>query len=99
MQGLRYDTPATQTLAMQEVNKALLIQKLLDVFHAEHPDRPADEAPLRSKIRQAIDTSLSNTQQVDTRRVTILLSDLRGFTAVADQLHDRDHRWAWWHHR
>ena len=84
-QGLRYDTAATQNLAMQEVNKALLIQKLLDVFQAEHPGDLIDEAPLRSKIRQAIDTSLSNTQEVDTRRVTILLSDLRGFTAVAEK--------------
>lgn len=68
---------------MQEVNKALLIDHLLTLFRQTPPGGP--EAALRTQFAQAIDTALVNTQEVDTRRVTILLSDLRGFTAVAEK--------------
>ncbi|MBV5296597.1 MAG: PilZ domain-containing protein [Rhodoferax sp.] len=70
---------------MQPVNKALLIEKLLDLMrgHADSPTQGSDDQ-LRQQIGLAIDMALITTPELDTRRVTILLSDLRGFTAVAE---------------
>lgn len=72
---------------MQEINKALLVQSLLDLVCRQTDNAAADtsEASLRGQIGAAVERSLINTQEVDERRVTILLSDLRGFTAVSEQ--------------
>jgi adenylate cyclase len=73
---------------MQEANKLILTQQLLDLIRqASQPSpQPPDEAQLRLQIGRAIDAALVNTQEVDSRQVTILLSDLRGFTALAERL-------------
>lgn len=96
--GLRYDAAVEKTglavitffqaaFTMQEANKARLTQQLLELFREETQEVPlgADEERLRVKIGRVIDASLINTQEVDSRRVTILLSDLRGFTALAEK--------------
>lgn len=72
---------------MQAISREHLIRQLLDLVNAQpHGWRnEGEEADLRDKIAQAIDSALTNTQEVDSRRVTILLSDLRGFTAVAER--------------
>lgn len=72
---------------MQDADKARLTQQLLELFREETREVPlgADEERLRVKIGRVIDASLINTQEVDSRRVTILLSDLRGFTALAEK--------------
>jgi len=74
-------------VTMQEANKAKLTQQLLDLFQQERQPspQPADPERLRLQIGQVIDAALVNTQEVDSRRVTILLSDLRGFTAMAER--------------
>ena len=73
--------------AMKELHKAKLVQQLLELFHAKASQWPSklDPVELRRQIEQAIDMARINTQDLDTRRVTILLSDLRGFTAVAEK--------------
>jgi adenylate cyclase len=74
-------------VTMQEANKAKLTQQLLDLFRQESKTlpQPPDEDRLRWQIGRVIDAALVNTQEVDSRRVTILLSDLRGFTALAEK--------------
>jgi adenylate cyclase len=72
---------------VQQFNKAKLVEQLLAVFNAlrqlSAPD--AGDADLRAQIGRAIEMTMANTQKVEIRRVTILLSDLRGFTSVAEK--------------
>lgn len=72
---------------MQEVNKAKLIQQMLELLSAQQsaPVPASRLADWRVQVGRAIDMAMVNTQEVDSRRVTILLSDLRGFTAVAEK--------------
>ena len=75
------------TFTMQEANKARLTQQLLDLFREESSAvrHGADAERLRVKIGRVVDSAMVNTQEVDNRRVTILLSDLRGFTSLAEK--------------
>lgn len=71
---------------MQEVNRTQLVGQLL-ALHAQQTSATAvrlEQATLRDQIAQLVDEALNDTKEVDSRRVTILLSDLRGFTAVAE---------------
>jgi adenylate cyclase len=74
---------------MPELHKAQLIQQLLELFRAEQqqlqPGNGRGEAQLRLNVSRAIDAATGSAQSVDSRRVTILLSDLRGFTQVAEK--------------
>ena len=72
---------------MQEFNKTRLIQQLLDLFAAQSPGAltPSGQAALRKQIERTVNRALDNSEAADSRRVTILLSDLRGFTAVAEK--------------
>lgn len=71
---------------MRKLNETKLVEQLLALFDAREqlPASAADQAELRSRIGRAIDEAMANTQEMDSRRVTILLSDLRGFTSVAE---------------
>lgn len=71
---------------MHEVNRTKLIEQLL-ALHSQQDMAlvdSADRADLREQIAKLVDQALDATQEVDSRRVTILLSDLRGFTSVAE---------------
>ncbi len=72
---------------MQKLNKTKLIGQLLALFDArqQFSAAAADQAELRVRIGRAIDAAVANPQDVDSRQVTILLSDLRGFTSVAEK--------------
>jgi adenylate cyclase len=72
---------------MQQFHKAKLIEQLLALFNARQQFSAPESglADLRAQIDRAIDTAMVNTQEMDSRRVTILLSDLRGFTSVAER--------------
>ena len=72
---------------MQEFNKTRLIQQLLDLFAAQPPGAltPSGKSDLREQIARTVNLALDNSEAADSRRVTILLSDLRGFTAVAEK--------------
>lgn len=72
---------------MQKLDKELLVDDLMRVFNQAHGRAMAEgeEVALRQQLGQTISLALAKTQEVDSRRVTILLSDLRGFTAVAEK--------------
>lgn len=71
---------------MQSINKAQLIAHLLALFESKQTTGvPIDTAGMRQQINNAIDTAMNSDQASDSRQVTILLSDLRGFTSVAEQ--------------
>lgn len=70
---------------MQAANKAKLVQQLLDLIHATRQSTAPMDADLRVQMGRMIDAAMVNTQEVDSRRVTILLTDLRGFTSVAEK--------------
>ena len=75
---------------MLEAKKVALVDQLLSL-HASHAGAESavlagpDVGQLRQQIEQALAAALTNTQEVDSRRVTILLSDLRGFTSASEQ--------------
>ena len=74
---------------MNEPNKAKLVEQLLALFSARQAETAAGvgagQSDLRLQICEAIDAAAVNTREVDSRFVTMLLSDLRGFTSVAEK--------------
>lgn len=70
---------------MNNINKPQLIAQLVTIVKTIDiaPLNVIDERVLRHQIGYAIDGSMLNMLKVENRRVTILLSDLRGFTAIA----------------
>ncbi len=69
---------------MQSVDKLQLTQTLLDLFEATGAVAP-DRGALARSIQTSIEQALAGTQIIESRRVTILLSDLRGFTSIAER--------------
>ncbi len=73
-------------MSIQNVNKDQLVAQLLELFESQQAvGTPVEPAALRLQIGRAIDTALDSNQKADSRHVTILLSDLRGFTSVAEK--------------
>ena len=72
---------------MQAAHKARLIQQILELFRTAHAagPNPEEQESVRAALSSLVDAAMVHTQEVDSRRVTILLSDLRGFTAVSEQ--------------
>jgi len=68
---------------MERINKAHLTERLLALF--ESSQKANNPAALRQQIGSALDAALVHKQGTDSRQVTILLSDLRGFTSVAEK--------------
>jgi len=70
---------------MQYVNKPQLLERILALL-ASAMSAPAslDQEELRRQLSSAIDASLSASTDAESREVTILLSDLRGFTSLAE---------------
>jgi adenylate cyclase len=70
---------------MQTIDEGLLTQALLDLFQQQGLAPGADHIALEEKIRLAIAHSGHIAHASESRRVTILLSDLRGFTATTER--------------
>lgn len=70
---------------MQSIDKLQLTQTLLELFEAQAAAPAVDRGVLARQIQSAVEHALAGTQRIESRRVTILLSDLRGFTAVAER--------------
>ena len=68
---------------MQKLDKSKLTEELLGLFDAQHAC-DAERGDLRVRIGHAIDRAIGETREMQSRCVTILLSDLRGFTSLAE---------------
>jgi len=72
---------------MKSLKQKQLVNQLVDLFNASSSVRLSadEEKNLRRQIGTIVDNTAISAERVDSRRVTILLSDLRGFTAMAEQ--------------
>ena len=70
---------------MQSIDEALLTQALMDVLAGQGMVARDGPAVLKQHIQAAIAQAGAKGRHSETRRVTILLSDLRGFTAIAER--------------
>jgi adenylate cyclase len=69
---------------MQSIDEGLLTQALMDVLLEQGMVARDGPAVLQQHIQAAIAQAGAKGRHSETRRVTILLSDLRGFTAIAE---------------
>jgi adenylate cyclase len=73
---------------MHEIDKQKLLALLLahfDIRHKTAGPGQTQDGEVRLAMAEIIDSAWVKSQEVDTRRVTILLSDLRGFTAMSEK--------------
>ena len=70
---------------MQNIDEGLLTQALLDLWQNKGNALNSDPIALEKELRRAIARSSMISQPSESRRVTILLSDLRGFTATTER--------------
>lgn len=70
---------------MQPVDKSLLTQLLLKVFDEQSRTEGAPREVLMQNIQAAIAQAGPGSRHSENRRVTVLLSDLRGFTATSER--------------
>lgn len=75
---------------MKHVNRQELIARLSAIFDLGNPSAPVGEEARQQAIAEAIDNATHHATDSETRRVTILLSDLRGFTAIAEKFSAMD---------
>jgi adenylate cyclase len=70
---------------MQTIDKLKLTQSLLDLIEAQRSAPDTDREALTRLIKTIVEQAAPSNRHIESRRVTILLSDLRGFTAVAER--------------
>ena len=70
---------------MKQVDRQELIDRLVEIFDPGNLAAPQDRAARQQAITTAIHDATVHAADNETRRVTILLSDLRGFTAIAEK--------------
>ena len=75
---------------MKHVDRQELIARLCAIFDPGNPAAPLDAEVRQQAIADAIDNASQHANDSETRRVTILLSDLRGFTAIAEKFSAMD---------
>ena len=71
---------------MKHAHREELIARLNAIFDPGNPAAPQSAEVRQQAIADALDTPTLHATDSETRRVTILLSDLRGFTAIAEKL-------------
>lgn len=69
---------------MKSIHRQQLIDQLVELVRTGG-SVPVDDTLLRDRIGKLVDDADEHEPLADNRRVTILLSDLRGFTAIAEQ--------------
>jgi adenylate cyclase len=70
---------------MQSIDEGLLTKALMALFHEQHLLAHDGQQQLLAGIQAAIAQAGATSLHSESRRVTILLSDLRGFTAIAER--------------
>jgi adenylate cyclase len=75
-----------KTVRLLQLDKYALMEELMQVFTGiQAASSPVDYTSLRRQIDEAVSTSLSPEVGGEPRRVTVLISDLRGFTAMSER--------------
>lgn len=69
---------------MWHVDRQQLAAKLVEIFDPDNPQAPQGDAARLQAVQEAISHAAAHAKDSETRQVTILLSDLRGFTAMAE---------------
>lgn len=69
---------------MKSINRQQLVDRMVALVRTGGAAQ-ADDATLRQRIGDLVDNAAAHAPPADSRRVTILLSDLRGFTAIAER--------------
>jgi adenylate cyclase len=69
---------------MRHVDRQKLAARLVDIFDPGNPSAPQDDVGRLQAVHDAIDQAVAHAIDSETRQITILLSDLRGFTAMAE---------------
>lgn len=75
---------------MKHMHRQEMIARLSAIFDPGNPAAPQSAALREQAIADAIDNATLHALDSETRRVTILLSDLRGFTAIAEKFSAMD---------
>jgi adenylate cyclase len=75
---------------VKHVDRQELIAQLSAIFDPARPALPQSAQARQQAIAEAIDNATLHAPDSETRRVTILLSDLRGFTAIAEKFSAMD---------
>ena len=75
---------------MKHVHRQELIARLSAIFDPGNPAAPHSAKLRQQAIAEAIDSATRHPTDSETRQVTILLSDLRGFTAMAEEFSAMD---------
>ncbi|WP_295953202.1 adenylate/guanylate cyclase domain-containing protein [Rhodoferax sp.] len=75
---------------MKHVNRQELIARLMAICEPANPLALLGAEARHQAIAEAIDDATQHATDSETRRVTILLSDLRGFTAIAEKFSAMD---------
>ncbi len=69
---------------MKSVNRQHLIDRFVRLLGADRFAAPMGAEALRLAVSEVVDSALHEMTATESRRVTILLSDLRGFTAISE---------------
>jgi adenylate cyclase len=70
---------------MNQADRQELISRLVEIFNLDRTVASPDAAARLQAISAAVHSAADHATDSETRRVTILLSDLRGFTATTEK--------------
>jgi adenylate cyclase len=70
---------------MKHLDRQHLVDRLVGLFDPNNPGAPRDPVSLRRHITEMLGGAAAKKSRSEIRRVTILLSDLRGFTAITEK--------------
>ncbi len=70
---------------MKHIARDELVTRLAALFDPANPALPQDAATRQQAIRSVVNDAYMHATDSETRQVTILLSDLRGFTSIAEK--------------
>lgn len=71
---------------MKHIDRQLLIDRLVGLSGPQGIASPPDAEAWRLAVTEAVDSALMNATGSESRRVTVLMSDLRGFTGISEKI-------------
>lgn len=70
---------------MKHLDRQHLVDRLVGLFDPRNPVAPRDAIALRRQVTDMLDGASESKRGSEIRRVTIVLADLRGFTAITEK--------------